>query len=62
MPISMFIVLLILTTDRLHYKLHTHPLIREGARRRREKQLSGRRKEKENCSHRPQKGARHLDG
>jgi hypothetical protein len=34
-----------LTTDRLHYKLQTRPLIREGAPRRTTKQLSGKRKE-----------------
>jgi hypothetical protein len=33
-----------LTTDRLHYKLLTRPLVREGVRRRRAKQLSGKRK------------------
>jgi hypothetical protein len=37
-----------LTTDRLHYKLQTRTLVREGAPRRRAKQLSGKRKEKEN--------------
>jgi hypothetical protein len=35
-----------LTTDRLHYKLQTRPLTREGAPRRRAKQFSGKRKEK----------------
>jgi hypothetical protein len=35
-----------LTTDRLHYKLQTLPLVREGASRQRAKQLSGKRKEK----------------
>jgi hypothetical protein len=36
---------LTLTTDRLHYKLHTRPVVREGAPRRRAKQLSDKRKE-----------------
>jgi hypothetical protein len=36
-----------LTTDRLHYKLQTRPLVREGASRRRAKQFSG--KSKERC-------------
>jgi hypothetical protein len=36
-----------LTTDRLHYIL-TRPLVREGASRRREKQLFNERKEKKN--------------
>jgi hypothetical protein len=35
-----------LTTDRLHYKLQTRPLVREGAPRRRTKQLSGKTKGK----------------
>jgi hypothetical protein len=35
-----------LTTDRLHYKLQTRPLVREGAPRRRAKQFSGKRKKK----------------
>jgi hypothetical protein len=35
-----------LTTDRLHYKLQTCPLVREGAPRQIAKQLSGKRKEK----------------
>jgi hypothetical protein len=33
-----------LTTDRLHYKLQTRPLVRDGAPRRRAKQLSGKKK------------------
>jgi hypothetical protein len=37
-----------LTTDRLHYKLQTRPLVREGATKRIAKQLSDKRKEKEN--------------
>jgi hypothetical protein len=37
-----------LTTDRLRYKLQTRPLVREGAPRRRTKQLSGKRKETKN--------------
>jgi hypothetical protein len=36
-----------MTTDRLHYKLQTHPLVREGAPRQRAKQLYGKRKEKQ---------------
>jgi hypothetical protein len=39
-----------LTTNRLHYKLQTRPLIREGAPRRRAKQLSGKRREKNNLA------------
>jgi hypothetical protein len=35
-----------LTTDRLHYKLQTHPLVREGTPRWRAKQSSSKRKEK----------------
>jgi hypothetical protein len=52
----------ILTTDRLHYKLQTRPLVRESAPRRRAKQLSGKRKEKEKSGHGLQNGARHQDG
>jgi hypothetical protein len=37
-----------LTTDRLHYKLQTSPLAREGATRGKAKQFSGKRKEIEN--------------
>jgi hypothetical protein len=48
-----------LITDRLHYKLQTHPLLREGTPRRRAKQLSGKRKEKEKSDHGPQRGALH---
>jgi hypothetical protein len=33
-----------LTTDRLHYKLQTCPLVRKGAPRRKAKQFSGKRK------------------
>jgi hypothetical protein len=47
-----------LITDRLHYKLQTRPVIREGAPRRRAKQFSGKRKGKKS-GHRPQRGARH---
>jgi hypothetical protein len=50
-----------LTTDRLHYKLQTRPLVREGAPRRRAKQFSGKRKEKQKSGHGPQRGARHQD-
>jgi hypothetical protein len=42
-----------LTTDRLHYKLQTHPLIGESATRQRANQLSGKRKEKEKSGHGP---------
>jgi hypothetical protein len=35
-----------LTTDRLHYKLQTRPLVRKGAPRQRAKKLSGKRMEK----------------
>jgi hypothetical protein len=44
-----------LTTDKLHYKLQTRPLIRA-------KQLYGKIKEKENVGHGPQRGAKHQDG
>jgi hypothetical protein len=37
-----------LTTDSLHYKLQTRPLVREGSLKRRRKQLSGKRKEENN--------------
>jgi hypothetical protein len=40
-----------LTTVRLHYKLQTHPLVREDTPRRRAKQLSSKRKEKEKIGH-----------
>jgi hypothetical protein len=39
-----------LTTDSLHEKLQTRPLVREGAPRLRAKQLSGKRKEKKNLA------------
>jgi hypothetical protein len=42
-----------LTTDRLHYKLQTRPLVSEGAPRRRAKQFSERRKEKVKSGHGP---------
>jgi hypothetical protein len=48
---------LTLTTDRLHYKLQTRPLVREGAPRQRAKQMSGIRKEKDKSGHGPQRGA-----
>jgi hypothetical protein len=51
----------ILTTDRLHYKLQTRPLVREGAPRRRAKQFSGKRKQKVESGHGPQMGARNQD-
>jgi hypothetical protein len=35
-----------LTTDRLQYNLQTRPLVREGAPRRRVKQLSGKKRKK----------------
>jgi hypothetical protein len=50
-----------LTTDRLHYKLQTRPLVREGATRRRAKQLSDKRNEKVKSGHGPQRGARHQN-
>jgi hypothetical protein len=50
-----------LTTDRLHYKLETRPLVREGAPRRRAKQFSGKGKEKVKSGHGPQWGAGHKD-
>jgi hypothetical protein len=37
-----------LTIDRLHYKLQTRPLIREGAPRRRTKQFSAKERKKYN--------------
>jgi hypothetical protein len=45
-----------LTTDRLHYKLQTRPLVRKGAPRQRTKQ-----KEKIKSGHEPQRGARYQD-
>jgi hypothetical protein len=42
-----------LTTDRLHYKLQTRPLVREGAPKRRAKQFSGKRKKKTKSGHGP---------
>jgi hypothetical protein len=45
-----------LTTDRLHYKLQTRPLVREGAPRRRAKEFSGKRREEVKSGHGPQKG------
>jgi hypothetical protein len=50
-----------LTSDRLHYKLQTRPLLREGAPRRIAKQLSGKRKEKVKSGHGPQRDAQHQD-
>jgi hypothetical protein len=50
-----------LTTDRLHYKLQTRPLVREGAPRRTANKFSGKRKEKIKSGHWPQRGARHQD-
>jgi hypothetical protein len=50
-----------LTTDRLHYKLQTHLLVREGAPRRRTKQFSGKRKRKVKSDHGPQRGVQHQD-
>jgi hypothetical protein len=51
-----------LTTHRLQYKLQTHPLAREGAPKRRAKQLSDKRKEKVKFGHGSQRGAQHQDG
>jgi hypothetical protein len=50
-----------LTTDRLHYKLQTRPLVRVGAPRQSAKQLSGKDMKKEKSGHGPQRGARHQD-
>jgi hypothetical protein len=53
-----------LTTDRLHYKLQTCPLVREGTPERRANQFSGKIKEKVKSSHGPPKGCptpRHTD-
>jgi hypothetical protein len=50
-----------LTTDRLHYKLQIHPLIREGAPRWTAKEFSGKRKEKVKSGHGPQRSAGHQD-
>jgi hypothetical protein len=47
-----------LTSYRLHYKLQTRPLVRVGAPRRRAKQFSGKRQEKVEPGHRPQRGDR----
>jgi hypothetical protein len=52
----------ILTLGRLHYKLQTRPLVREGVPRRRAEQMSGKRKEKDKSAHGPQRGARHQNG
>jgi hypothetical protein len=49
------------TTDRLHYKLQTRPLVREGAPRRKAKRFCGNRKEKVKSGHEPQRGARNQD-
>jgi hypothetical protein len=43
-----------LTTDRLQYKLRTRLLVREDVPRRRVKQLTGKKKEKENSGHGPE--------
>jgi hypothetical protein len=50
-----------LTTDRLHYKLQTRPLVREVAPRPRAMKFSGKRKEKVKPGHEPQRGTRHQD-
>jgi hypothetical protein len=50
-----------LTTDRLHYKLQTRFLVKEGTPRRRANQLSGKRKDKEKSGHGPERGAQHQD-
>jgi hypothetical protein len=50
-----------LTTDRLQYKSQARPLVRDGAPRRRAKQLSGKIKGKVKSGHGPQRGARHED-
>jgi hypothetical protein len=48
-----------LTTDTLHYKSQSGPLVREGAPRRRAKQFPGKIKEKVKSGHGSQRGARH---
>jgi hypothetical protein len=50
-----------LTTDRLHYKLQTRPLVREGVPRRRAKQFSGTRNDKVKSGQGCQGGARYQD-
>jgi hypothetical protein len=50
-----------LTIDRLHYKLQTRSLVRQGAPRLRTKQFSDKRKEKVKSGHGLQRGARHQD-
>jgi hypothetical protein len=50
-----------LTSDRLHYKLQTRPLVREAAPKLRANQFSGKINEKIKSGHGPQRGARHLD-
>jgi hypothetical protein len=50
-----------LTTERLHYKLQTRPIAREGAQKRKAKQLSDKRKEKVKSGLGPQMGARNQD-
>jgi hypothetical protein len=49
----------ILTTDRLHYKLQTRPLVREGAPRRRAKNCPG--EEMKKRRRRRRMGSRHQD-
>jgi hypothetical protein len=50
-----------LTTGRLHHKLQTRPLVREGAPRRRAKEFSVKREERVKYGHGPQRGARQQD-
>jgi hypothetical protein len=50
-----------LTTDRLHYKVQTRPLVREGAPRRIAKQFSGKRRKKVKSGYGLQRSARHQD-
>jgi hypothetical protein len=52
-----------LTTDRLHYKLDTSPVVRAGAPIPIANQFSGKKKKKEKVKsgHGPRRGARHQD-
>jgi hypothetical protein len=51
-----------LTTDRLHYKLQTRPLVREGAPKQKANQVFDKGNGKEKSAHGPRRGARHQDG
>jgi hypothetical protein len=50
-----------LTTDRLHYKLQTRPLFREGAQGEEQSNFPAKQKEKGKSGHGPQRGSRHQD-